>query len=298
MNIDNYSKQIKDEYIQCKSEAKLSHPDGIFDYSYSEEDQIKMYIDKFHSIYEINEFVEQVFNELWARTESILENVRDKFNNDYRDSFLSFLGQLEGSLESNFPKNMVNELLSQIMTCRTDIQHKLSNISQWFRRSESSFEGEYKVELLAQTSIEITKNIHPNYSFNIETDLNIEATVKGEYHEHFIDLMNNCLFNMIEHSHLPSSNLNACLNIKEDNGNLILIFSNDVYNPEEHITKLSNIKANWGKLDSNIAQEQGTGFPKIKKIISSDLNRRKSQFNYVNVKKNIEIELKFELKDL
>lgn len=298
MSVDNYSKQIKDEFIQCKSESNISHPEAEFDYFYTEEDQIQLYIGKFHNIYDIDEFTELIINELWVRTESILKNLRGKFNNHYRDNFLIFLGQLENNLTINFEKNEVNELLSQIMTCRTDIQHKLNNISQWFRRSESSYEGNYKVDVLAQTSIEITKNIHPNYSFNIETNLNGTATVKGEYHEHFIDLMNNCLFNMIDHSHLTSDHLNARLKIQEDEGNLNLIFSNNVDNPKEHIPKLSEIKANWGKLDSNIAQERGTGFPKIKKIISSDLNRKNSHFNFKNDKNNIEIQLKFELKEL
>ena len=298
MAIDNYSKRIKDEFVQCKSESKISHPEAEFDYSYSEEDQIELYISKFHDIYYMDLFIEFSFAELWARTESILEKVRNKFNIEYRDNFLKFLGQLENNLTSNLAKDDVNELLSQIMTCRTDIQHKLNNISQWFRRSESSHEGDYKVNVLAQTSIEITKNIHPNYSFNIDTELNSSTTIRGEYHEHFIDLLNNCLFNMIEHSHLPSKDLNAKLRITEEEGNLSLVFSNNVDKPEDHVHKLSEIKENWGKLDSNIAQERGTGFPKVKKIISSDLNRKNSHFNYKNEENNIEIELKFELKEL
>ena len=298
MNIDNYSKQIKDEFIQCKSESNLSYPNAEFDYTYSEQDQIHLYIKKFHDLYDLDAFKEQVFGELWSKTELILEKVRNKFNDVYRDSFLGFLGQLENELTSNFEKHEINELLSQIMTCRTDIQHKLNNISQWFRRSESTYEGEYKVDVLAQTSIEITKNIHPNYSFNIETELNSSATVKGEYHEHFIDLLNNCLFNMIKHSQLTSDNLNARLKIQEKDGLLVLIFTNNVSEINEHIAKLTEIKANWKKLDSNIAQERGTGFPKIKKIISSDLNRKNSYFNFSSEGNNIIIELNFELNDL
>lgn len=298
MNIDNYSKQIKDEFIQCKSESEITHANAEFDYSYTEQDQIELYIKKFHDVYVIDDFIELVFNELWNRTEFIMENVRHKFNNEYRDHFLRLLSHLESNLTSSFQKNEINELLSQIMTCRTDIQHKLNNISQWFRRSESTYEGDYKVDVLAQTSVEITKNIHPNYSFTIDTELESKATVKGEYHEHFIDLVNNCLFNMIEHSHLDSVHLNAQLKIYEEEGELILIFSNNVDNSEEHISKLSEIKGKWGALDSNISQERGTGFPKVKKIISSDLNRQNSYFNFNIEDRKIDIELKFELKDL
>lgn len=298
MNIDNYSKQIKDQYIQCQSELNKSRLEGKFDYSFTEEALIELYINRFHNVYEIGEFTEVVFYELWNKTENILEGIRSAFNNEYRDNFLRFLDELENNLTNNLHKKEINELLSQVMKCRTEIQQKLNNISQWFRRSESSYEGNYKVDVLAQTSIEITKNIHPNYSFDIIAELNSKATVRGEYHEHFIDVMNNCLFNMIQHSQLPSNKLNARLIIKEEKGNLNLIFSNDVDDPNDHIPKLLEVKENWGSHDSNIAQERGTGFPKVKKIISSDLNRKNSNFNFNINEKNIEIELKFELKEL
>lgn len=279
-NIDQYSKKIKDEFIQCKSDKKEFNHLAEFDYYYSEKDQMQLYIEKFHEIHDINEFIELSFHELWSRTELILERVRNKFNGEYKDAYLNYLADLEKGLIRKCGREQVNELLSQIMTCRTDIQYKLNNISQWFRRSESSYEGEYDVNVLAQTSVEITKNIHPSFSFEIATDLQSSATVKGEYHEHFIDLLNNCLFNMIEHSHLNSNDLNAKLSIYEENENLVLDFINQVHNSNEHISKLEEIKQNWHRLDSNIAQERGTGFPKVKKIIVSDLNRKFSEFNF------------------
>lgn len=298
INVDEFSKRIKDIFIQCQSEINSSSIEGEFNYSYSEEDQIQLYIAKFHSVYDIDEFIELVFQEFWSRTELILENIRNKFNGEYKDFYVKYLDQLEKGLLDKFERDKVNELLSQIMTCRTDIQHKLNSISQWFRRSESSYEGDYEVNVLAQTSVEITKNLNPTNSFDIKTKLDSSSTVKGEYHEHFIDMLNNCLFNIIEHSHLESNERNARMNIFEEDDIMILKFSNNVHNISEHVSKLEEIKRNWNQLDSNIAEERGTGFPKVKKIIVSDLNRKISEFNYKIEENNIEIQLSFELKDL
>jgi hypothetical protein len=60
-------------------------------------------------------------------------------------------------------RQLLSELLNNINLCRTETQTKLSNISKWFRRSESSFDGEYELQMLAETSIQITKNINPNF---------------------------------------------------------------------------------------------------------------------------------------
>ena len=297
-NIDDYSKKIKDTFIQCKSEIQTENSLAEFDYSYSEQDQISLYINKFNGVQDINHFIELSFNELWNRTENILEIVRGKFNEEYRDTYLKYLSDLESNLLNNFRREQINEILTEIMTCRTEIQYKLNNISQWFRRSESSYEGEYEVKVLAQTSIEITKNIHPSYSFDVETNFQTSATIKGEYHEHFIDLLNNCLFNMIAHSHLSSEKLNAKFTISEIDRYLKLLFINKVRNSNEHTSKLEEIKQNWKRLDSNIAKEKGTGFPKVKKIIVSDLNRKFSDFQFHCENDEIQIELLFDLKDL
>jgi hypothetical protein len=296
--VDAFSKKIKDDSIQCRVENEKVKTMAEFDYSYNKENLMALYVDKFQSIQDINEFIESSFQELWSRTEIILDRIRRKFIGNYKGFYLGYLENLEKELLEKFDRSEVNELLSNITICRTEIQYKLKSISEWFRRSESSYEGNYKISVLAQTSIEITKNIHPSYSFEIDTKFESSATIKGEYHEHFIDMLNNCLFNMIAHSSLDSSKLGAVFRIQEKGGNIVLTFINKVDNSEIHTSKLEEIKKGWLLIDSNIAQERGTGFPKVKKIISSDLNRNFSSFDFSKNEQEITIKLEFELKDL
>ena len=151
---------------------------------------------------------------------------------------------------------------------------------------------------MAEASIEITKNIHPNYLFEIETVICEERTIKGEYHQHFIDLMNNCLFNIIKHSKLSCDELNAELKIQDTEDRLTLVFENCVANPSDHDEKLSRVKDNWQILDKNISDEGGTGFPKIKKIIFSDMDRKSSDFDFFFNENKLTLKLSFETKDL
>ena len=267
-------------------------------YGYTEEEIIWLFVEDFIDIQNIDEFIDKTFQELWNKTEYNLENIRNKFNIDFRDKYIGLLDNLQCEIISFIDRQSVTELLNNIMTCRTEIQTKLSNISKWFRRSESSNEGEYELQILAETSIQITKNLNPSYQFDIEKRICPNLNINGEYHQHFIDLMNNCMFNIIKHAHLPSETLNAKLTIEEIDTNLILNFENCVLNPNEHLEKLKAIKQNWENPDTNISQEGGTGFPKIKKIIHSDLNRRSSNFDFHFDSNKLNIILSFETNGL
>lgn len=291
--VDAFSRNIKDVYIQCKNEQNLIDA-GLFDYSYNEQELIFLFLEDFGDIDTIDDFIEKSFQELWSRTEQNLEVVRNKFDFEFRDAYIKQIDGLHQELLSIVSKNSISELLNNLMTCKTEIQTKLSNISKWFRRSESSFDGEYELQTLAEASIQITKNLNPNFNFEIVKIICPDFNVSGEFHQHIIDLINNCLFNIVKHSHLPCTEVEAKLIIEENGNDLIFRFENNVANAEEHQKKLTTIKKNWQSSDSNISKEGGTGFPKIKKIINSDLNRRYSNFNF-NIENNrLAISISFE----
>lgn len=280
MEIDTFSKEIKDSYIQCRNEKKNQKTDALFDYSYTEEDLMLLFLEDFENTENIDDFLDKSFQELWRRTEENLLIIQNKFNVEYRDKYVNLIENLQTEILTFTDRHSVSELINNLMICKTEIQTKLSNISKWFRRSESSFEGEYDLQILAETSIQITKNLNPSYPFDIEKNICKNFNIIGEYHQHFIDLINNFMFNIVKHSHLPCERLNAKLTIYELDNNLIMNFENCILVPTNHLERLGAIKENWTNLDTNINQEGGTGFSKIKKIIHSDLNRKYSNFDF------------------
>lgn len=298
LEIDAFSKEIKDNYIQCKNEKKNQNSNSLFDYSYTEEDLIFLFLEEFSTIENIDDFIDKSFNVLWLRTEKNLEIIRNKFNIEFRDKYVSLIDNLQTEITSTVNKNSVSELLNNIMTCRTEIQTKLSNISKWFRPSESSFDGEYELQILVETSVQITKNLNPSFHFEIDKDICKDFNIYGEYHQHIIDLINNCLFNIVKHSELTCEKTNAKLKIEEKDNNLILNFENNILDASKHEEKLKTIKVNWSNSDTNISKEGGTGFPKIKKIIHTDLNRKYSYFDFTIDNDKLNIIISFEIKGL
>ncbi|MDH4461968.1 MAG: hypothetical protein QE277_11115, partial [Flectobacillus sp.] len=276
--IDSLLSELKEELIQYKTEQKTDKSKALFNYAYENDTEILMlYLSKIESF---EEFVELAFLELRKKTDRILESIQRQLNTDVKEQFVKLLTDTEHDLLNLGNKQLFTELLNNINLCRTDIQNKLNYISKWFSLSESSFDGKYELRILAETSVQITKHIHPNYNFNLEISLRESLNIKGEFHQHFIDLMNNFLFNIIKHSELTCEEVNAKLIISEVEDTLYLTFQNCVADVSKHNLKLINIKNNWRFPDSNVSQEEGSGFPKIKKIIHSDLGRKSTEFNF------------------
>jgi hypothetical protein len=300
LGIDNFSREIKDNYIQCCDENDKNNEKALFDYSYLEQDLILLFLEDFESIRNIDEFIDKSFNQLWNRTENNLKKIREKFDNEYRNKYIELIDTLTSQLNTQLDKQKISELLNNIMTCRTEIQTKLSNISKWFRRSESSFDGEYELSILAETSLQITKNLNPNLNFEIIKDICKSFNIVGDYHQHIIDLINNFMFNFVKHAYLPNDKLDAKLSIHEEDKNIVFNFENNITEEtsSKHLNKLKATKDNWENPDSNVNKEGGTGFPKIKKIIHSDLNRHSSEFNYTLDKNKLNIIVSFDIKGL
>ncbi len=295
-NTDALLNHLKEDLIQYKTEQKNDKSQGLFDYIYK--DDFELGIIYMSEINSFEEFIDLSFVYLRNKTDEMLSKIQIQLNNDIKEKFVNLLTEMENDLVKLGSKNLFIELLNNINICRTEIQNKLNYISKWFRRSESSFDGEYELGILTETSIQITKNVNPNYHFKLDKNICESVNIKGEYHQHIIDLMNICLFNIIKHSELPCENLNARLSIQEQEDKLRMVFENRVADVEKHSTKLLTIKNNWEKSDMNVSQEGGTGFPKIKKIIHSDLGRKESNFSFVFDNQKLTIELSFELNDL
>ncbi len=293
--VDEISSMLKDEWIQYKTERKNDKPDAYFDYTYSEDAALKILYRAEFDTYE--GFIEFCFDELWARTENCLEKIRFVLNNDIKTRFTTLLTDLEQKLDE-IPKNFESYgLKNNVNLARTEIQTLLSNIAKWFQRSESSYDGEYELAMLAETSIQITKNINPNYNFEIKHSIDENIFIKGEFHQHMIDAIRNFLENMIKRSKLSIDGLKPEFSITERNGRVEMNFANNISDGVPIVelnNKLSKIKTNWHLRDMNVSQEDGTGFPKIKKILHSDMERKESLFDYELADNRLILNVSFE----
>ncbi|SDP10514.1 hypothetical protein SAMN05428975_0320 [Mucilaginibacter sp. OK268] len=279
--VDEISTTLKEEWIQSQTERRMDKPFALFDYSYEDDTELlALFISK---VDRYEEFIDMCFNELWVKTEDCLTVIRYKIDQEIKPIFVNLISDLDQALENLSRFNDLYELKSNVTFSQTEILTLLSNVIKWFNRSESSYDGEYELRMLAETSVEITSNINPSYNFVIDSNIQTSIAVKGEYHQHIIDVIRNFLENMIKRSDLKIEAMAPSMSISEADERLYFVFENNIsesIDQQELLEKLEKIKSNWTLSDGNISKEEGTGFSKIKKILRYDLDRRLSKFDF------------------
>lgn len=294
--VDSISLFLKDELVQYKTENRNIKKHALFNFSYEDFDLLFLY-KEFSTVDSYEKFIDLAINMLWKKTESLLLSVQEKLNTDIKEQYVIQLEWLEKEITALAQRDVLYELLNGITSCKTEIQALLSNIAKWFKRADSSFDGQYQLDTLIDASIQIIKNTNSGYNFSIKKNCESNIHIKGENHQHFIDLINIFLQNMIQHSDLSVDKLKASIALRENENELTLEFSNkcsESVSSEELRTKMNRIKENWDSMDRNISYEKNSGFPKINKILRSDLGRQLCEFDFEIEDNQLKIQVLFD----
>lgn len=284
-NIDEYTEYIIKELIQVKTEKHTKKIKALFDYSLSNKEIAILFASVRESIKDHNTFLSYIFEYLQLYTEGLLCKIRDYINTEIKENYNKILQDFNTEVKlvlsgQNFP-----DLTNAINLCGTTIQNELKNISEWFFLSNSSKDFTLDLNVLIQTSIQITNTISPNNKLNPKIIEDISIPMSGTIH--MIYLCRILLDNIIVHSKLNPNELDIEISTRLiDNEFLELSFKNNVssdINLIELEERLKKIKNKWDFSSNdyeNIDKEGGSGFDKIRRIIVFDLQCERYYFDY------------------
>lgn len=301
--IDTLSNHFKNEVIQIKTELKKS--EGYFDYSYlANPDLLLLFRDKFGSISETNDFIDEVINELWIRTEQILNKIRSYISKELESLFITELINLNKKIDALFVVNKPYELMRNITTCQTELRNELEKISLWFRRSNNKSINDFQIEIPIYLTITTIKRLYKEFdNIDLKTEIEINCDFKGEYFQHFCYIFQNLIHNILEHSNLDFRDLRIKIKVEEIDNNLHFIFCNNInmeYDLDSLNKKLRDIQE---KLDTKspigdiIREESGTGYFKIQKTITYDLKCKDYELVIDDIDDKYEFVTKIIIKD-
>jgi hypothetical protein len=275
--IDKLSEELKNKWLQIKTEKKQT--EGLFDYSYSDNDLLKLFKHKYGAIENYPEFTDQVIEELWSRTEKNLAAIREFISDHMKNKALAYLAHLQVELEANFDRYQILEITRSITNCQTSIVFEFDKITQWFQRTNSKTINDFQISLPLDASLITVRRIYPRYtSLNPEISNNSLTLFDGEYFTQFSDIFQILFENITKHSHLDSNQLKVNIEISEVQDLLTITFKNnissalDVAKMNQSISETKNLIAKSQATD-RIRNEGGSGYLKIKRILQIDLQR-------------------------
>lgn len=275
--VDWISDELKNKWLQVKTEKKLS--EGLFDYSYTEDELITLFQEKYGGIEDYYEFFDEVISELWERTELKLGNIREFVSVEIKSLNIKAIDELSQNLKNLIDKNIYSgmiELNKNIISCRTGIDNEFDNIARWFRRTNNRVINDFELDLPIEASLRTLRRFYPDYSsFSPKINLKSNVVFEGEYFTPFSIMLQNLFENIIKHSELECEKLDVHLNAFDLDNRFILELSNNVSKEMDIETRNLKINRTREVLTKEISEltrsEGGTGYPKIKKILKIDL---------------------------
>ena len=268
---------------------------SLFDIKYTESDLLSEYHNLGH-INDLDKLIDEFFKLLWRKVDEVLCTLKDKFEHELSDMYIEKINEFKIKCDTLFGDKSFTFLNNTLTACTTDTQGVIKKAHQWFNISKNRTIGRISFASIINTSIEYLNIINTeNFSNKIKCkkEIDFPHEIKGELFDVFGDLFNTLLGNVIKHTK-DISRVECLIQISIiDNKNFKLTIQNtsNKKNSElsiEKITKMLNDKN--GEYESSF--EGGSGFPKIKKLVSSrDINATDYTFNIIDNNKTFSIEI-------
>nr|WP_298331958.1 hypothetical protein [uncultured Christiangramia sp.] len=275
--IDTVISDLKNKFIQIKTEDPKTIQAGWFDYTYipiwNSTWLYSQFIKEIQFFTDFEEFVNSIFEILWQITDRNLAVIREKLKQELKTQLISELDNLEVDLKKLLPNKEGTSLFRSIAECRTNIQADVDYVITWFNKSKNK-EIDFTFEDALNTSLQIVNNIiSPNILEITVKNETCKDLLKGKYFTHFVDLFKIFLTNIYDY-YLKSDieKKGTKFEAFQQNDRLTITFSNSLKEGED-IEALKNVIESK-QLESNkqikgIRGEGSTGFPKANNILKN-----------------------------
>jgi hypothetical protein len=258
-----------------------------------------------HLDIEFDEFINNIINFMWEKTDVNLNSIREKLENDILERFDSLFSNLYSNIEKiEFSDSRkAKDFKSVINKSKLDLKKHIEGLSAWFNRLEMHDRNDYVIKDV----IDLIKKTTPKVKDKIIVKTNNSIKLKGTTFVYFLDIFENLINNVIKHNEedrLPEIRIN--LSIKDET-NFLIELSNKV-SIKKSILELNNdlqldrdlflAKA----LTKKVSTEGKTGFIKIGRSIKFDLNIEEFDldFRYIS-EKNVDffrVQINFNAKEV
>lgn len=281
--IDELTEDIIKEQIQVKTEKHGQKPKAFFDFTLNDQALAYLFEQSKSPVSNHTEFLNFVLEYLEATTNINLKKIRKHFASDIKNKYTQIIDELDKNIRKIIGNNLFINLTNSIVTCRTNIQNELDNIAEWFNISNPSTDNFLDIETIIKTAVEISNTIYPKQQMTPNIVVQSGIHLIGEIN--LIYAIRILLDNIIKHSNIHHTNYNASIKAETlINNRLRLSVSNKINSSNEKYTiqKLNEVKEKWGKEEdfskSNI--EGGSGFDKIRRILSVDMKMTAYDFDF------------------
>lgn len=276
--VDDTVDEMNNQWIRIKTENNL-YPKGLLNFTFDDNTLYQFY-EEFNEEYTTNAdadgFFEEITGLIIARTQVGLVSIQDMIRLDINKKIATYLDDFQNSIDKAGKRylkegrhQILRDISTKIVSCRTDIQNQLETVARWFRLMENVDSLDYPIDVIANT----VQNYGRWKDLTIKSNVKSTAVLKGQTFVHIFDIFAVVLDNAIDHSKLDKKQLKVNLDIYEETGNIIFEISNNLgkqVDISETWNSINDVKKKIKDIEYIKKQsvvEGRSGFMKICKIL-------------------------------
>lgn len=281
--IDNIISEIKDSFIQVKTEDNNEKEHGCFDFDkqYFESDIDRLLVDKSMNSFDV--CFDLIVECLWQRTEKCLDAMREKLAAAQID-MLNHLHTLQRDVVSvvGTGSTGVTAFNDAISYCQNGIQNDFQIVTKWFKRS-NYVDFDFTIGQVIETSTGFIRRNNKNMLRTQVTD-NSTTTLQGRYFGTLYDIFHDMLNNALDYEKESHINEECCIDVSEEDGYLHILVANPILEKD-----VDSLKTKVDKINSELEamlytgksrDEGNSGCSKIFNAVNYHLGSTNN--NYVN----------------
>ena len=293
---DSIISDIKNSYVQVRTEDQKAKENGCFDFdkSYFESDiemlLMNQTLNNFDACYEL------IIECLWKQTEKCLESIRDKLT-EAQSNMISNLHALQRDVQGvvGLDDTGLIKFNDAVSYCQNGIQNDFQIVTKWFKRS-NYVDFDFTIGQVIDTSISFINRNNKNILKTIVTD-NSATTFQGRYFGTLYDIFHDVLNNALVYEKKNRLDGECKIVVGENEGYLHIEVSNPV-REEDVASLMTKIDEISSKLEEKIymgqtRDEGNTGCSKIYNAVYYHLGSLKN--TYANAIENKHFMVKIDI---
>lgn len=272
--IDSTIDLLNKSWIQI---LDADHPEGMFDFRTFRNDLYNLRVD-IELDTEFGAFLDSVIELFWKSTEANLSAIRRRIKGEFRDRITAAFDDLHREATETLPAAGFSGFFAALTAARTDVQNAIDGVAGWFQVTDRLEYPDYSFDIAVEVAAKSVESSFRHMPIKLTTSLDVARDLRGDTLSSVVDLLFILLENAVTKSHLgrgPSVTVRA---IGEGNA-LLLEVENEispVSDPEVETAALKE-RVEFSETTATrqlVAREGGSGFPKIMRIITHDLQMK------------------------
>ena len=251
--IDNIISEIKDSFIQVKTEDNKEKEQGCFDFDkqFFESDIDRLLVEKSMNSFDV--CFDLIVECLWQKTEKCLDTMREKLT-AAQSEMLTLLHTLQRDVVSvvGTGSSGVTAFNDAISYCQNGIQNDFQIVTKWFKRS-NYVDFDFTIGQVIETSTGFIRRNNKNMLRTQVTD-NSTTTFQGRYFGTLYDIFHDMLNNALDYKKESHINEECCIDVSEEEGYLHIKVANPILEKD-----VDTLKTKVDKINSELEAMLYTG---------------------------------------